>query len=60
VGCPIARALLGNVELEIDAVLEEEDGPMAAPPGSEPRHEARDEGRDAARDEPAGDAPAAS
>jgi osmotically inducible protein OsmC len=47
VGCPIARALLGNVELEIDAVLEEEDGPMAAPPGSERRHDSPDAAGDA-------------
>ena len=33
-GCPISKALLGNVELELDATLEEEDGPMADPPGA--------------------------
>jgi osmotically inducible protein OsmC len=35
--CPISKALLGNVDLDLDATLEEEDGPMAAPPGSERR-----------------------
>jgi osmotically inducible protein OsmC len=39
--CPISKALLGNVDLEIDATLEEDDGPMAAPPGSEQPHAAR-------------------
>jgi osmotically inducible protein OsmC len=33
-GCPISKALLGNVELDLDATLEEEDGPMADPPGT--------------------------
>jgi osmotically inducible protein OsmC len=36
-GCPISKALLGNVELDLDATLEEADGPMEAPPGSERR-----------------------
>ena len=35
--CPISKALLGNVELDVDATLEADDGPMEAPPGSERR-----------------------
>ncbi len=46
-GCPVARALLGNVEVEVDATLEEDDGPMAAPPGSERRGESREASDDA-------------
>jgi osmotically inducible protein OsmC len=32
--CPVSKALMGNVELDLDATLEEDDGPMPAPPGS--------------------------
>lgn len=35
--CPVAKALLGNVALDIEATLEVADGPMATPPGSERR-----------------------
>lgn len=41
--CPVSKALLGNVDLDLDATLEEDDGPMAAPPGSERRQEPRAE-----------------
>ncbi len=41
--CPISKALLGNVELDVDATLEEDDGPMEAPPGSERRSAPRTE-----------------
>jgi osmotically inducible protein OsmC len=41
--CPIAKALLGNVAVEVDATVEADDGPMAAPPGSERRGRPRDE-----------------
>ena len=33
-GCPISKALLGNVEIDVDATLEDADGPMEAPLGS--------------------------
>jgi osmotically inducible protein OsmC len=42
-GCPISKALLGNVELDVEATLEDDDGPMEAPPGSERRREPRPE-----------------
>jgi osmotically inducible protein OsmC len=32
--CPISKALLGNVELEVDATLDADGGPMADPPGA--------------------------
>lgn len=31
--CPISKVMLGNVEIELDARLDEESGPMADPPG---------------------------
>lgn len=52
-GCPISKALLGNVELEVDATLDEEDGPMEAPPGSERRRASREAELDPGGAEPA-------